>query len=236
MDRIKTKVIEIWRRWRTTFVSTILLSFLMVPLVVNLRDRLYKRIIDPSDYALSVIVCAPILVESGDLISQNTGQKIAVPPSFIPTPFSVLLRNDGSRFLEDNEFLIIFSKDDSHPEVSDATEPTITDIVLASRSPLDRSGVSAKFNNNQLRISAKRLNPGDFIYGEGTVSRPISVDVFSRSIGLTAHETRGPAECPILSIDLGNVFAFFTQKEHESTVEDSSAEARTASEGERARK
>jgi hypothetical protein len=210
MFQFKAKVIQFWKK-RSKVIVAFAVGFLLWPLAGSVRDRLYNRFLEPADYSLAVELCAPIGIMQGEFISESTGKHFPTPATFIPTPFNLLLKNDGARYLDDNEFLVLFSKDESHSEVADKTDLKVTKILLASRSPLDQAGVSAKVFDNQLRVTAKRFNPGDFIYAEGVVSRPVSVEVFSRSVGLSRHETRGAAGCPIFPQNLGKIYVFFNQ-------------------------
>jgi hypothetical protein len=195
------------KRLKNTKENSSLLSFLL-PLSILVRDTIYKHIIDDADYSLSVYVCAPIVVEH-DSVIDAAGKRYTFPPAFMPSVFQIVLKNNGSRHLEDNEFLIRINKDDSHPEVANSSEVKITDTLLGSKSPLDQ--YNAELSYNSIRVSAKRMNPGDFIFAEGVASRPVSVDVFSRSVGLTTHQKRGAAECSVWPQKLDDVYVFFSQ-------------------------
>jgi hypothetical protein len=172
------------------------------------RDTVYKRIVDDADYSLSVYVCTPIVVLN-DTIIHAAGKRYPSPPTFMPSEFQIVLKHNGYRHLEDNEFLILINKDDSHPEVADSSEVKISGALLGSKSPLDQ--YNAELSNNSILVSAKRMNPGDFIFAEGVASRPVSVDIFSRSVGLTTHQKRGAAECAVWPQSLDDVYVFFRQ-------------------------
>jgi hypothetical protein len=196
---------------RHPFVGSIVLSFFFVPLFAMARDKLYKTIIEPPEYFLSVYVCAPVNVLRHWIVDAE-GQNHPLPPAFLPTTFHILLKNDGARHLEDNEFLIVLKKDISISEVKDSSDLSVSKLFAASRSPLDQPAYTAEFSANMLKLSAKRMNPGDFILVEGDTNRPVMATVFSRSVGLTQNESRGAASCSLFSVHLGNAYVFFRQQ------------------------
>jgi hypothetical protein len=209
--RAKTRVAALWTAWKEILVGSVLLSFFLYPLFGVIRDKVYKHFVDPADYYLSVFVCAPIAVAYPEIID-SAGKRHHLRPTFMETPFDIVIRNDGARHLEDNAFLIFLKKDNSHPEVGDDSDLQISNLLAGSRSPLD--AYEAELSDKTIRLSAKTMNSGDFIYVGGISSRPLAVEVFSKSVGLTSRDTWGAARCPIfLPVNVGDVFVFFKQKD-----------------------
>jgi hypothetical protein len=138
---------------------------------------------------VSVDICVPLNIITSELVNHETGERIKLPPQKAPTRFTFLIRNTGDKHLVDIDFLIFFAV------FSPATK--INSVTLGSRSPLDESLYKATRTDNIIRVTAKRMNPGDFIFGDGLASGRIAVEVFSSSAGLTTHALGGPAECAI---------------------------------------
>lgn len=119
----------------------------------------------------------------------DTGQRLELPREEGPSPFAFLIKNTGDKHLEGADFLILFTP------LAPATN--IDYVNIASRSALDKALYKASRDGNVIRVATKRMNPGDFIVGEGVASRGVVVEVFSSSAGLTTHTRAGPAECAL---------------------------------------
>lgn len=194
--------------------ATLALSFIFLPLLGNVRDRIFKIILDRPNYSLSLYVCAPVGILRNKF-TDSSGKDFPLPSTFMPTHFQVLIKNDGVSQLDDNALLVTFDKDrTSQFDVVDDSKLKITNILIASRSPLDQSDYKAQFSENKIRISSSRLNPADFILVEGDTNRPIVMSLFAKSRGLTLKAQKGPAECSILSQgSLGEVYLFFRSEQ-----------------------
>lgn len=199
-----------WTQWRIAVGSSAIVIFLVVPFGIAVRDRVYKSFFDTPEYSLSVYVCIPVGVLRHEIID-STGKRFPLPPAFLPTPFQVLIQNNGSRHLEAGEILVQLNKDNSDRGISDKSELTMSDVLLASNSPLDQAIYNATPSHNSVKITAKRMNPSDFILFEGILNRPANVDVFFRAVGLTAHEKKGVADCGYFSKNIGDAFIFFRE-------------------------
>jgi hypothetical protein len=194
-------------------VGTLLLSFIFLPFLNTVREKIFRFVLDRPNYSLSIFVCAPVGILRNKLID-SSGKEFPLPPSYIPTHFQILIKNDGANQLEDIEFLLVFENNNDHRDVIDDSKLDIRNIILASRSPLDKSVYQAQFSENIIRISSSRLNPDDFILAEGETNRPIDTKFFAKSKGLTLQTRKGPAECGIFSQgSLGQVYLFF-QSDH----------------------
>jgi hypothetical protein len=189
-----------WNRWKESVIGAVVLTFILVPLVTLVRDRSFKWFLETPDYALSVFVCAPLATVEA-WIEDSQGNKYPVPDAKAPSPFSISIQNSGTKHLDDSEFIILFR--------SKTKGMKILNLTLASRSPLDKDSYSATFEEQVIRVTAKRINSDDFIYAQGHADAPITIEVFSRSIGLSTSESRAPG-CGFIKPSIDRAYVFFT--------------------------
>jgi hypothetical protein len=141
------------------------------------------------EYAVSVDICVVRSVITGAFVGEQTGQRLELTPEERPSPFTFLIKNTGDKYLDDANFLILFTG------LAPRTE--IEHVEIGSGSPLDKAFYKASRDDNVIRVTAKRMNPGDFIFGDGVASGGVVVEVFSSSVGLTTRARGAPAECAL---------------------------------------
>jgi hypothetical protein len=200
---MRTRIKAFWNRWKQNakenVVIAVLLTFLLLPFAVAARDKALKWLLETPDNAFSVYVCAPLgKVEAW--IEDSQGKKHSIPNAKFPNPFDVVIQNSGAKHIDDNEFLILFRSETSDMEIQN--------ISIGSRSPLDKSSYTASVEGNIIRVSSKRMNPGDFVYAGGIADAPINIEVFSRSTGLSTSNSRAPG-CGFWKPSIDKVYVFF---------------------------
>jgi hypothetical protein len=84
--------------------------------------------------------------------------------------------------------------------------------ITQRRTPsLDKSSYTASLESRIIRLAAKRMNPDDFIYAGGFADAPITIEVFSRSTGLSTSETRAPG-CGFWKPSIDKMYVFFEKQ------------------------